>query len=163
MSEERDGFRGYIASRPVRGTSYPQRVQNLVVRTYAQRNGLAFKLSLTEYAMRGSYMILATLLDELPKLGGIIFFSMFMLPEKREQRLAVYERVLAAGCTLHAALEETVLRSAADLPRFEDTIAIAFALEHAPLGGRIEKDGNPLPADDPFVQALTRVPSPSST
>jgi len=146
MSEQTAGYRGYIASRPVRGTSFPQRVQNLVVRNYAERRGLPFKLSLTEYAMPRSYMMLATLLDELPKLDGLIFFSMFMLPENRERRVAMYERVLAAGATLHAALEEKVLASDRDIASFEDTIAVAFTLRAAPFGGRIEKDGRPLQA-----------------
>ncbi len=163
MAEAREGYRGYIASRPVRGTTYPQRVQNLVVRTYAERRSLAFKLSLTEYAMPGSYMILATLLDEVPKLDGVIAFSMFMLPETRATRLAIYDRILGCGATLHAALEETVLARAADIERFEETIGVALALRRAPFGGRIEKDGRTLEELDPVARAIRRAPSPSST
>ena len=58
------GYRGYIASRPVRGTSTPQHVQNLVIRDYAARSGLDFKLSATEYAMDGCYLMLEAVLDE---------------------------------------------------------------------------------------------------
>jgi sporadic carbohydrate cluster protein (TIGR04323 family) len=51
VNSNRHGHRGYIASRPVRGQDWPQHVQNLVVRDYAQRNGLHYLLSATEYAM----------------------------------------------------------------------------------------------------------------
>ena len=154
------GYRGYIASRPIRHTSFPQRVQNLVVRSYAQRNGLAFKLSVVEYAMSGCYMMLATLLDELPKLDGVIVFSLFMLPSDDARRAALYERFFQTGTSLHAALEETVLRSPGDVSRFEDVIRVARALPHAPLHARFEKTSDPVPADDPFVVALTRTPWP---
>ena len=61
----RYGYRGYIASRPVRGLAQPQHVQNLVVRDYASRNKLHYLLSATEYAMPGSYMVLESALREL--------------------------------------------------------------------------------------------------
>ncbi len=60
------GHRGYIASRPVRGQEWPQHVQNLVVRDYAQRNGLHYLLSATEYAMDACYMNLETVLGAGP-------------------------------------------------------------------------------------------------
>ena len=47
MTAMQGGYRGYIGSRPVRGERTPQQVQNLVIRDYAQRNGIAFKLSAT--------------------------------------------------------------------------------------------------------------------
>ena len=95
------GYRGYIVSRPVRGSHFPQRVQNLVVRDYAQRRTLPYRLSVTEYAMPGCTMMFESLLDELPELDGIVLFSLFVLPVQREKRLRAYERVLAAGkhCT----------------------------------------------------------------
>ena len=155
MSER--GCRGYIGSRPVRGVAFPQRVQNLVVRDYAQRNGLAYRLSLVEHAMPGSFMILENLLDELPRLDGVIFFSAFMLPPAAAARRAVYDRVIAAGATLHAALEN---RSAADRSAFdalEETLLVAQALGATPFGGRYEKDGEPQPAATATEIALLRI------
>ncbi len=61
----RHGHRGYIASRAVRGQVWPQHVQNLVVRDYAQRNDLHYLLSATEYAMEACYMNLEAVLEEL--------------------------------------------------------------------------------------------------
>ncbi len=55
---ERYGYRGYVASRPVRGNSFPQQVQNLVVRDYASRKELKYLLSATEYAMSSGFLML---------------------------------------------------------------------------------------------------------
>lgn len=127
------GHRGYIASRPVRGSSIPQHVQNLVIRDFAQRNGLQFKLSATEYAMAGSFMMLDAVLDELPQLDGAILYSMFMLPDRPERRRAVYARVLAEGKILSAAVENLTLKTPADVRRWEDILlADRFAAREMP-------------------------------
>ena len=135
------GYRGYVASRSVRGVNYPQRVQNLVVRDYAARNGLRYLLSVTEYALPGSYLMLAELLSELERLEGAIFFSLFMLPPQAEARRAIYARFRATGTTLHAALENRALRSELDADGFEQTLLVAQALPSAPFGARYGKDG----------------------
>lgn len=128
------GYRGYIASRPVRGSTVPQHVQNLVIRDFAQRNGLLFKLSATEYAMAGSYMMLNAVLAELPQLDGIILYSQFMLPERPERRRAIYDRVLAEGKVLAGAVENLTLRTPADVRRWEDIILTdRFAAREAPV------------------------------
>jgi sporadic carbohydrate cluster protein (TIGR04323 family) len=142
-----DGYRGYIVSAPVQGSHVPQRVQNLVVRDYAQRHGLPYRLSLTEYAMPGSTMMLATLLDDLASIDGIILFSLFTLPRDRARRTAMIERVLGAGKTLHAALERLALRTGADARAWDDLIAIDAALPATPFGGRYEKNAAPLGPD----------------
>jgi sporadic carbohydrate cluster protein (TIGR04323 family) len=149
-----DGYRGYIVSRPVRGSHFPQRVQNLVVRDYAARRSLPFRLSVTEYAMAGSTMMLESLLDELESLDGIVLFSLFTLPERAARRRRVYERVLAAGKTLHAALEQLALRTPADVTAWEDIIRVDAVLEGTPFGGRYEKTNAPLGPDGPATAAL---------
>ena len=118
MSER--GARGYIFSRPHLGGHVPQRVQNLVIRDYCARRGLRYLLSATEYAMPGCFMMLERVLDELPRLDGIVLYSLFQLPETAAHRRAVYGRVLEAGAQLHAALEDLTVRSPADIGRIED-------------------------------------------
>ncbi len=121
---ERHGYRGYVASRDVRGQRWPQHVQNIVIRDYCAREKLPYLLSVAEYAMEGCYMNLSTVLDELPRIEGVAMFSLFMLPQRAERRLAIYERVLGAGAGLHGALEGTGLTSAADIARIEDMFAL---------------------------------------
>ena len=119
------GYRGYIASRPVRGASTPQHVQNLVIRDYAARNGLDFKLSATEYAMDGCYLMLEAVLDDLANLDGIILYSVFMLPQDPSRRNAVYRCVLDSAKTLHGALENLQLGNGDDVQRLEDIFLVA--------------------------------------
>ena len=132
MAVRRHGYRGYIASRAVRGQSTPQHVQNLVVRDYARRNGLAFKLSATEYAMESCYMILESVFEELDTLEGIVCFSIFMLPRRAERRRRIYERVLGAGCSLHGALENLSVGAPEDIPALEDMFLVDQFVTHAP-------------------------------
>jgi sporadic carbohydrate cluster protein (TIGR04323 family) len=120
----RVGYRGYIASRAIRGETTPQHVQNLVIRDYAGRHKLQLKLSATEYGMPMCYMMLDSVMEELPTLKGVIVFSMFMLPQRSERRLALYQKILSADCTLHAALEGLVLRSERDILLFEDIFQV---------------------------------------
>jgi len=118
------GFRGYIASRPIRDERMPQQIQNLVIRDYAVRNGLAFKLSATEYAMPGCFMMLNAVIEELPTLDGVILFSMFMLPADREGRRRIYTQILDQGRELHAALENVSARTWSEVARFEDILLV---------------------------------------
>jgi len=150
------GYRGYIVSRPVRGSHFPQRVQNLVVRDYAQRHKLPFRLSVTEYAMAGCTMMFESLLDELIGLDGIVLFSLFVLPAHHARRLRAYDRVLAAGKTMHAALENLVLARREDIGTWEDIIGVNAMLPATPFGGRYEKTATPLGADaEQTIQALS--------
>lgn len=129
----RHGHRGYIASRPVRGQEWPQHVQNLVVRDYAQRNGLHFLLSATEYAMDGCYMNLETALGELERIEGLICFSLFMLPKRAEKRHALYRRIFDGGADLHGALENMAIRGPEDAARLEDIFLLEQHVARAPL------------------------------
>jgi sporadic carbohydrate cluster protein (TIGR04323 family) len=116
----RQGYRGYITSRPFFGERVPQHVQNLVIRDYCTRQGLPYLLSATEYAMDGCSMMLEAVLDELPELGGLVLYSIFLLPGQRDKRLAVYRRVFQAGCSLHGAVENFPIVTEDDVRRVED-------------------------------------------
>jgi sporadic carbohydrate cluster protein (TIGR04323 family) len=121
---ERAGHRGYIGARPLNGSRTPQHVQNIVIRDYARRKNLQFLLSAVEHVMPGSYMILEDLLDELPRLNGIICYSIFMLPPDERRRREVYDRVLREGCDLHAAVEEIAIASNDDIGAVEDILLV---------------------------------------
>lgn len=153
---DRFGYRGYVASRPVRGISFPQQVQNLVVRDYASRWKLHYLLSATEYAMPSCYLMLNAVLDELPTLKGVILFSAFMLPKRKAKRLSIYEKILGAGCELHAALENLKVQSRTDVDELEDVLEVALTLPSLPLEGRYEKgdDSADRRSRDPFWSAL---------
>jgi sporadic carbohydrate cluster protein (TIGR04323 family) len=121
---KRSGYRGYVASRPILGSRVPQHIQNLVLRDYASRAGITYLLSATEYVFPHSYLMLELLLTELSEIEGAIVYSLFMMPWREERRLAAYRRVLAAGATLHFAVERLVLAGADDIPGLEDIFKV---------------------------------------
>ena len=128
------GFRGYIASRAIRGERAAQHVQNLVIRDYAQRNSLKYNWSLVEYSMSGCYMMLESALEELPKLDGIILYSLFMLPQSRQYRRNIVDRILASETELHAAHENISIKNSQDAIKVEDIFLVdQFAATTTPV------------------------------
>ena len=143
MSNAR-GYRGYIGSRPYFGERAPQHVQNLVIRDYCQRNGLLYLLSATEYAMPRCYMMLESILRELPKIEGMVLHSLFMLPRRRDRRRAVYDEVLRHGRVLHAASENIVIATpdeagnAEDIWRLRETLPLCPEIGHDRRHGTLQ-------------------------
>ena len=130
MQTNQKGYRGYVFSRSIDSHRVPQHIQNLVIRDYAARRKLHYLLSATEYAMPDCYLILEQVVADLAALDGIILYSMFMLPSDRQQRQLIYHRLLAAGCSLHAAVEGFVLASEADIERWENVLQTADICGH---------------------------------
>jgi sporadic carbohydrate cluster protein (TIGR04323 family) len=122
------GYQGYISSREFYGERAPQHVQNIVIRSYCQRQGLQYRLSATEHAMRGSFMMLEQLVNEIETIEGLIFFSLFQLPPARAERSRIFQKVLCAKKTIHFAVEELIVESPADARRVHDIIAIKEVL-----------------------------------
>ena len=98
------------------GERVPQHVQNLVIRDYCKKQGFQYLLSATEYAMANSHLILQQVLDELPKLDGIIFYSLFLLPEDTVERNRVIQIILKKEKTIYFAVEGL---SISNIPEYE--------------------------------------------
>jgi sporadic carbohydrate cluster protein (TIGR04323 family) len=124
QKSKKSGFRGYIFSRTIDGSFIPHRVQNLVIKDYCQRKKLFFKLSATEYKMKDSYIMLNAVLKELNKIDGVVFYSVFMLPEDSRLRKKIYNLFLKSKKNLHFALEEIVLKNLSSLKEIENIIKI---------------------------------------
>ena len=118
------GYRGYIGSRPYQSGDYPQQIQNLVIRTYCQQHKLGYLLSATEYAMPGCYMMLEEVLNSLEVIDGIVLFSLFMLPENKLNREKIYDKILMANKTLHAAFESIQLQADKDIHVIEELLSV---------------------------------------
>ena len=118
------GFRGYIFSRKIDSNFIPQRVQNLVIKDYCERNNLFFKLSATEYKMQNSYLMFNTLIQEIKKIDGIVFYSLFLLPETKKDRLKIYKKILFNKKQLHFSLEEIKLVNKTHIKKIEDIYQI---------------------------------------
>lgn len=122
------GFRGYVHSRSFLGERVPQHVQNIVIRDYCKRRQLHFLLSVVEYAMPDTYLMLKAVLRELPELQGVVAYSMFQLPSVARERNAIYQSILDHGKQLHFALEGLCIAAATDIQRVEDIWKVRWAL-----------------------------------
>lgn len=135
------GWRGYISSREIDGSMIPQRVQNLVIRNYANSREMLYLLSATEYYMDDCYMMLDALIHELGTLAGVIFYSTHMLPPSEAHRRRLYESAFKAGCDIHFALEEIVIRTEHDAKALEDVI-MCRVLSQTKDGVKLDADRN---------------------
>ena len=124
------GVRGYIFSRPFMGERVPQHVQNLVIRDYCKKQGIQYLLSATEYAMAGSHLILQQIMDELPQLEGIVFYSLFLLPEQKLERDRVTHVILENNKTIHFAVEGLLISNKTEQERIETVWQIKKTLPH---------------------------------
>lgn len=111
--------RGYIFSRPFMGERVPQHIQNLVIRDYCDRQKLQYLLSAVEYAMKDSHLILEQVLNDLQAIDGIVAYSLFQLPENRQQRQIVYDRILNTRKTFHFAVEGLKMAEIGECDRIE--------------------------------------------
>jgi sporadic carbohydrate cluster protein (TIGR04323 family) len=106
---------GYIFSREIDDNIIPQKVQNLVIRDYAQRFNMNLILSSTEYKIKNSFLILDSLIaKKTNKYKGIIIYSLFML--KNYSKLnKILEKVKKNNIRLFCALEEIEISNNSDL------------------------------------------------
>ena len=125
------GFRGYVSSRSLLGQRAPQRVQNLVIRDYCERNELMYLLSAVEYVMDDCYAMLEKLLMELPNIEGLVFYSLFQLPPEPEKRILIYDRVMQEGCSLHFSIESLMVNEADHISDIEDIWEIQSVMPYA--------------------------------
>ena len=129
MTPNRTGHRGYVFSRPFFEHRVPQHVQNLVIRDYCQQNGFSYLLSGTEYAMEGCHMVLQEIVQDIGNVAGIVMYSIFMLPENRRTRQAIYDTVLKSGGTQSSGLSRSSTFVADELVG-NDEVANALSLIH---------------------------------
>jgi len=132
MAANREGYRGYVTSRPFGGLMIPVPVQALVLRDWCQRNGKIYKLHLNENSFPHSYMVLEGMVRNLDGLEGMLMVSMFMLPRRAERRRAIYDRVLAQGVDLRFVMEDMVIASEADIAPIEEILSIHGAIAMSP-------------------------------
>lgn len=117
-------FRGYIFSRRIEGNLIPQRVQNLVIKDYCERHKLFFKLSATEYKMENCYLMLKSVLKNVSSIDGIVFYSIFMLPNIKKERLSIFKSVLKKKKIIRFALEEIELKNYSNIKDIENLYLI---------------------------------------
>ena len=121
--------KGYNFSREFMGERAPQHVPNIVMQDYCKKNNLIFLMSGTEYAMRNSYSILNGLISNLSEVDGIIFYSLFQLPEKINQRQDILKRIIKKKKKAFFAVEGISIKSINDLKLIDDIWKIKISVK----------------------------------
>jgi len=112
-------FRGYVSSRPINGNIIPQSLQNLKIRDYAKSKNLNFKLSITEYRMKKTFFALNSLKNELNSLNGIIFFSIYQLPEDKKKRNEFLKLFIKKKRVIYFALEDISVKTIKEIKEID--------------------------------------------
>jgi|TARA_B110000037_G_C17062540_1_gene482484 sporadic carbohydrate cluster protein (TIGR04323 family) len=112
--------RGYIFSRPFMGERVPQHIQNQTIRNYCNENNLDYNLSASEYAMENSYLILEELMNKIQSLDGIVFYSLFQLPEDKNYRKKIYKNILKKNKKIYFSVENYKFLSKNDIIDLEN-------------------------------------------
>ena len=76
------------------GERVPQHIQNQIIRKFCEINNLEYSLSASEYAMKDSYLMLEEIINEKSNLDGIVFYSLFQLPENKIYRNNIYKNII---------------------------------------------------------------------
>ncbi len=123
LVSNKKGFRGYIFSRSIADNFIPQRVQNLVIRDFAERNKIFFKLSSTEYNMNNCFLMLNSLIKNIKKIDGVIFYSIEMIVDLKKID-NFFKKIFKEKKVVYFALEEIKVSSIKDLNKIKQILKI---------------------------------------
>ena len=105
--------RGYIASGTFNGYRIPQHIQNQIIRSYCSVNNMTFVLSRAEYWMdeHTTSQLWAALRE---RYSNIVFFSIWQMPRKDEDRKNIYHFIKSNHINIHFASERIKLKPSLD-------------------------------------------------
>lgn len=119
---------GYVFSRNFHSNRVPQHIQNLVIRDFCLTNNLQYMLSATEYAMKDSYLILESSLKKLHLMDGMVFYSMFQLPNDKKYRFEIYKKFIKKNKIIFFAVENLSLKNLEGINRIENILDVQTLL-----------------------------------
>jgi sporadic carbohydrate cluster protein (TIGR04323 family) len=125
MSTNRRGYRGYVTSRGFGEYRIPTPLQSLALRDYCSRNGMLYVLPVNENCFPHSYLVLEGVIADLSDFEGVVMCSMHMLPQRRERRRHVYDRILDQGSSLHMVIEGLTVRERGDVGPVEELLSLS--------------------------------------
>tara|TARA_Y100001970_G_C14259157_1_gene878199 strand:+ start:911 stop:1321 length:411 start_codon:yes stop_codon:yes gene_type:complete len=125
--------RGYVSSRDFMGHNIPQQVQNMAIRDYCLKNNLEYHLSEVEYSMKGSFFSINGLIQDIQAMKGIVFYSIFQLPENETMRLKILTKSKKKNIILFFAIESMVCKTQSDIKEIDELIRLKLTLKNPNL------------------------------
>lgn len=124
-------LRGYISSRNIGGSFYPQSLQNLLIRSFALDKKINLQLSATEWNIKKSYLMLRSILNQ--KNDGIIFFSLFQLLDDKKNFLIFSKKILNKKKIMVFCLENVVISKHSELNLILNKLKLIKLINNAKL------------------------------
>lgn len=115
-------FRGYISSRDINGSFYPQNIQNLIIRTFCKEKKINLQLSGTEWNVKDSFLMLRSVIEE--KSDGIIFFSIYQILENLEMFKILTNKILNKKKVMIFCLENISISNKKELNNIINSIKV---------------------------------------
>jgi sporadic carbohydrate cluster protein (TIGR04323 family) len=127
--------KAYTTPRSFGGFQIPITLQSTTLRTYCEKNNLIFHLHVVENQIPNTYLVLEALVEKANQYDGIAMCSVSMLPNNREHRRSIVERILKQGCALHFTFEQIVISSVHHIAELEELISLIELSPHHGTGG----------------------------
>jgi sporadic carbohydrate cluster protein (TIGR04323 family) len=127
-------FKGYISSRKLSDGNYvPQKIQNMTIRNVCERYNVKYELSAAEYIFNNSFIMLQNIIDRsLKKNDGIIFYSIFQLPEEYKKRNIYLDQIIKKKKQIIFSNEKLFIQSKIDLMLVNDYIYLSKEIKNCP-------------------------------
>lgn len=115
-------LRGYISSRNINGSFYPQSLQNLLIKNFSDDNKINLQLSGTEWNIKNSYLMLRSIINQ--KNDGIIFFSLLQLSENKKKFEYFAKKLIRRKKILVFCLENIIIKDYKELKKIINVIKL---------------------------------------
>lgn len=114
------------------GERVPQHIQNLVIREFCTKKSIDYLLSVTEYAMANSYLMLNQIIEQLELIDGIVLYSMFQLPFNNFERKHIIEKIIQSNKKIYFAVEDLKIFTDNDINRIENIWNVRKLIDECP-------------------------------
>ena len=124
-------LRGYISSRKFMEERVPQHIQNFVIREFCKKNNFHYLLSIAEYAIENSFIMLHHALKDFED-NGIVAYSLFQMPIEDEMRLKFFNSILKKNKVIYFCVEQMKITNQKELIDIENIWLLKKALKNCP-------------------------------
>ncbi len=97
------------------GERAPQHVQNIVIKDFCYNNSFEYLLSVSEYKMENSFLMLNDLIKKMKNIDGIVAYSIFQLPQDYKNRNIVLKKILKNKKFISFAVEKITVSKLKDI------------------------------------------------
>lgn len=133
-------LRGYVQNNKFGPYCLPVAFQNKLLKQYCDEKDKFFALPQGEIVFSKNYIQLRSLIDKLKKNEGIIMMSIFMLPEKSEDRDKILMNLIKSKTECHFLFENIIAKSQKEYQEINNIIKLnSFQKDSAKIFKKIKK------------------------